>query len=127
MKIDHLVMTVGNIEETCGFYEKILGMRVVTLRDGRKELHFGDQKIKIYGTEKRRDPEPLNPAPGSLDICLVTSIALCRVVEHLDSFGIEIIRGPLRRMGSMGPIESIYFRDPDGNLIEMANYVGDMG
>jgi catechol 2,3-dioxygenase-like lactoylglutathione lyase family enzyme len=122
MKIDHIVLTVRNMDRTCKFYSRALGLRIVKLRDGRKELQFGEQKIKVYEVDKGPELQAMNPVPGSLDICFVTTIALPHVVDHLNAAGIHIEDGPVRKMGAAGPIESIYVRDPDGNLVEIANY-----
>jgi catechol 2,3-dioxygenase-like lactoylglutathione lyase family enzyme len=121
MKIDHIVLTVNNMDRTCKFYSRVLGLRVVKLRDGRKELQFGEQKIKVYEAEKGPELQARYPSPGALDICFITTIALRHVVQHLKSLGIPIEDGPIRKMGASGPIESIYVRDPDGNLVEIAN------
>lgn len=111
------------MDRTCKFYSRALGLRVVKLRDGRKELQFGDQKIKVYEADKGPELQAMNPIPGSLDICFVTTIALRHVVDHLNAAGIHIEDGPVRKMGASGPIESIYVRDPDGNLVELSNYI----
>jgi catechol 2,3-dioxygenase-like lactoylglutathione lyase family enzyme len=123
MRIDHIVLTVTNADRTCKFYARALGLRVVKLRDGRKELQFGEQKMKVYEVDKGSGMQAKYPLPGTLDICFVTTIALRHVAEHVRSLGIDIEAGPVRRMGACGPIESIYIRDPDGNLVEIANYV----
>ncbi len=123
MKIDHIVLTVNNVDRTCKFYSRALGLRVVKLRDGRKELQFGEQKIKVYEVDRGPDLQAVNPAVGSLGICFATTIDLRHVANHLRGLGVPIEGGPVRKMGTLGPIESIYVRDPDGNLVEIANYV----
>lgn len=122
-RIDHLALTVNNIEKTCGFYSRVLGMQVITFGNGRKGLLFGDQKINLHEAGREYESKALNPAPGSADICLITSIPLDRVTDHIKSSGIEIVDGTVNRQGAMGPIESIYVRDPDGNLVEISNYL----
>ncbi len=121
-RIDHLVLTVRDIPATCGFYSCVLGMQVVTLGD-RKALQFGGQKINLHERGKEFEPKALRPTPGSGDLCFITEVPLPQVVDHIRSCGIQIIEGPVRRTGAVGPMESIYIRDPDGNLIEVSNYL----
>jgi catechol 2,3-dioxygenase-like lactoylglutathione lyase family enzyme len=122
-RLDHLVLTVRNIEVTCDFYSRSLGMKVVTFGNNRKALQFGRQKINLHERGKEFDPKAANPTPGSGDLCFITEVPLPRVVEHIRSCGVEILEGPVRRTGAVGPIESIYLRDPDGNLTEVSNYL----
>jgi catechol 2,3-dioxygenase-like lactoylglutathione lyase family enzyme len=121
--IDHLVLTVRNIAATCEFYSRVLGMHVVTFGEGRKALKFGRQKFNLHELGKEFEPRAEAPMPGAIDICLLATTPLAKVLEHLRSAGVTIIEGPVRRTGATGPIVSIYFRDPDLNLIEIANYV----
>ncbi len=120
--IDHLVMTVKDIDTTCTFYAQTLGMRIVTFAGGRKALAFGTQKINLHQYHHEFEPKAQNPTPGSADICLVTSSSLEDVIAHLTSCGVPIIEGPVERTGAQGPILSVYIRDPDMNLIEISNY-----
>jgi catechol 2,3-dioxygenase-like lactoylglutathione lyase family enzyme len=122
-RIDHLVFTVRDIESTCDFYVRVLGMQVVTFGTARKALQFGQQKINLHEVGKEFEPKALKPTAGSGDICFVTQIPLQEVVEHMRLEGVEIVEGPVRREGAMGPIESVYIRDPDGNLVELGKYV----
>ena len=122
-RLDHLVLTVQNIERTCDFYSRALGMKVVTFGNNRKALQFGRQKINLHERGKEFDPKAANPTPGSGDLCFITETPLPQVKEHIRSCGVEILEGPVRRTGAVGPIESIYLRDPDGNLIEVSNYL----
>ncbi|XP_044538544.1 glyoxalase domain-containing protein 5 [Gracilinanus agilis] len=121
--IDHLVMTVKSIEESAAFYSKALGMQVVTFKGNRKALRFGNQKFNLHEVGKEFDPKAQNPAPGSVDVCLVTERPLRDVAKHLKACDIPIEEGPVTRTGALGPIESVYFRDPDGNLIEVSKYL----
>jgi len=121
-RIDHLVLTVYDIAATCDFYSRVLGMRVVTFGDGRKALQFGQQKINLHQRGKEFEPRALQPTPGSADLCLVTQVPLREVKDRLRACGVAILEGPVKRTGAMGPIHSIYIRDPDGNLIEVSNY-----
>lgn len=123
-RIDHVVLTVRSIEKTCDFYSRTLGMQVVTFGEGRKALAFGEQKINLHQAGKEFEPKALNPTPGSADLCFITQVPLARVIDHVKACGVEIAEGPVRRTGARGPIESIYIRDPDSNLIEISNYVG---
>jgi len=123
--LDHFVLTVKDIEATCGFYSKVLGMQVVTFAEGRKALAFGSQKFNLHEQGKEFDPKAHRPTPGSGDICLITSVALAEVVAHLDACGVEIIDGPVKRTGAVGTLLSVYFRDPDLNLIEVSTYIRD--
>jgi catechol 2,3-dioxygenase-like lactoylglutathione lyase family enzyme len=121
--IDHIVLTVKDIEATCAFYGKALGMQVVTFGEGRKALTFGSQKINLHQQGKEFEPKAHRPTPGSGDICLITSVALAEVIAHLNACRVEIIDGPVERTGAVGALLSVYFRDPDLNLIEVSNYM----
>jgi catechol 2,3-dioxygenase-like lactoylglutathione lyase family enzyme/uncharacterized protein YndB with AHSA1/START domain len=121
--LDHLVLTVRDIEKTCEFYHNTLGMEVITLGEGRKALKFGDQKINLHQTTSGIEPKAKNPAPGSVDICLIALTEISTVTAELKSKGIEIIEGPIEKTGAHGKILSVYINDPDGNLIEISNYI----
>ena len=123
--LDHLVLTVKDIDATCAFYSKVLGMNVVAFGGGRKALAFGSQKINLHQQGQEFDPKAHRPTPGSGDICLITSIALPEVLAHLKACGVEVIDGPVKRTGAVGTLLSVYFRDPDLNLIEVSNYIRD--
>lgn len=120
--IDHLVLTVKNIDETCTFYTEVLGMNIVTFGEGRKALSFGQQKINLHEVGKEFEPKATNSTSGSADLCLITDFPLSEVVNHFNKLGILIEEGPIKRTGAVGPITSVYIRDPDGNLIEVSNY-----
>lgn len=119
--LDHLVLTVADIEATCAFYARVLGMRVVTFGEGRKALAFGEQKINLHWHGHAFDPKARVPTPGSADLCFLTATPLAQVAEELRAAAVPIEDGPVQRTGARGPILSLYFRDPDGNLIEVAN------
>lgn len=121
-RLDHLVLTVKNISATCDFYSRALGMEVVTFGKNRKALAFGSQKINLHEAGHEVDPKARRPTPGSADLCFITQEPVSRITEHFNRLGIEIIEGPVNRTGALGPIESVYFRDPDENLIEISNY-----
>ncbi|MGC0153352.1 VOC family protein [Chromobacterium vaccinii] len=117
--IDHIVLTVRDIETAVDFYRRALKLEAVTFGNGRRALRFGNQKInlQLLGQETRN-----HAAIGGGDLCLISRLPLTEVVEHLKGEGIAIIEGPVTRSGAMGPITSVYFNDPDGNLIEVATY-----
>ncbi len=121
-RLDHLVLTVADLEKTCDFYSRALGMRAVTFGDGRRALTFGGQKINLHKAGKEFEPHADHPTPGSADICFITGTPLKEVLERLESHGVQVIEGPVEREGALGPMKSVYFRDPDGNLIEVSNY-----
>ena len=123
VRIDHIVLTVRDIEKTCNFYVHVLGMQVETFQNGRKALRFGGQKINLHEVGKEFEPKAMEPTPGSADLCFITYDTLDSVIAHIRSCGIDILEGPVQRIGAMGPIESVYLRDPDGNLIEIANNI----
>jgi catechol 2,3-dioxygenase-like lactoylglutathione lyase family enzyme len=121
-RLDHLVLTVADIAATCRFYECVLGMQTVTFGEGRKALGFGRAKINLHQAGKEFEPKAEKPTPGSADLCLIAETPLSQVIDHVKVCGIAIELGPVARTGATGPITSIYFRDPDRNLIEVANY-----
>ncbi|MGP1396778.1 MAG: VOC family protein [Inquilinaceae bacterium] len=119
-RIDHLVLTVASIAATCDFYARVLGMEVVTFDDGRKALRFGVHKINLHETGREFLPRAARPTPGSGDICLIAAVPLETVIAHLERLEVPIEEGPVARSGATGPLRSIYIRDPDGNLVEIA-------
>jgi len=120
--LDHLVLTVNSIDTTCEFYATILGMDVVTFGNDRKSLRFGSQKINLHESGREFEPKAHRPTSGSADLCLITSVPIMDVIEHLRQQNVEIIEGPVKRAGAAGAIESVYIRDPDLNLLEISNY-----
>lgn len=120
--IDHIVLTVKDIDVTCAFYALALGMSITTLGAGRKALSFGTQKINLHRHGNEIEPKAKKPTPGSADLCFMTAVPVLQVIEHLRTCGVEILEGPVPRSGAVGAITSVYFRDPDGNLIEVANH-----
>jgi catechol 2,3-dioxygenase-like lactoylglutathione lyase family enzyme len=120
--IDHVVLTVKDISATCEFYSKVLGMGIVTFGQGRKALAFGSQKINLQQSGRESTLIAEKPTPGSADICFVTSVPVSEVTAHLNSCGVRLIGGPVERDGARGKMVSVYFRDPDLNLVEVSNY-----
>ena len=122
-RLDHLVLTVADIGRTCDFYAQVLGMSVETFGAGRTALKFGRQKFNLHQQGREFEPKADRPTPGSADLCLIATTPLDSVVAHLQAKGVAIEEGPIARTGATGPIVSVYFRDPDQNLIEVSNYV----
>ncbi len=119
--LDHLVITVEDVEATASFYSRTLGMEIVTFAGGRKALSFGVQKINLHQRGRDFEPKAQQPTPGSADLCFITSVPIAEVVKHLSSCNVAVLEGPVKRTGATGPILSVYFRDPDMNLIEVSN------
>jgi len=119
--LDHLVLTVADIENTCNFYQTVLGFEVITFKGDRKALKFGHQKINLHQLGKEFEPKALQPTPGSADLCFISDTPISEVVTHLNQLNIQIEEGPVERTGAMHPILSVYIRDPDQNLIEISN------
>ncbi len=120
--IDHFVLTVADIERTCDFYEKTLGMARKEFKPGRVALYFGTCKINLHPAQNVvADQLPQNPTPGSADVCLIAETPIDEIVANLKACGVEIRVGPDERSGARGPILSVYFYDPDNNLIEVSN------
>ena len=118
--LDHLVLTVADVGRTRDFYERVLGMESVVFGERRHALAFGAQKINLHEAGREFEPKAAAPTPGSADLCFLTNASVAEVVEHLEVNSVEIIEGPVRRMGATDPITSVYFRDPDGNLLEVS-------
>ena len=120
--LDHLVLTVADVDATLAFYTSGLGMEAVTFA-GRKALHFGSQKINLHQAGKEFEPKASRPTPGSADLCFITATPLDQVVAHLLAAGITVEVGPVERTGAVGKLLSVYLRDPDLNLLEISNYL----
>jgi catechol 2,3-dioxygenase-like lactoylglutathione lyase family enzyme len=121
-RLDHLVLTVANIDVTIDFYTKALGMEAVTFGD-RKALRFGRQKINLHQHGHEFEPKAAHPTPGSADLCFIICDPLEQAIRHLATLSIRIEKGPSERAGAVGKLVSVYLRDPDNNLIEISNYV----
>ena len=118
-RLDHLILPVRDVDATCEFYQRVLGMEIETFGGGRTALRFGRQKINLEPTgELTAD----RAAPGPGHLCFVTSAPLAEWMAHLASCGVALTEGPVKRSGAEGPIESIYLRDLDDNSIEIATY-----
>jgi len=121
-RIDHIVLTAFDVDRTIDFYSRVMGMEPITFAGGRRGLAFGRQKINLHQAGREYEPKALKPVPGSLDLCFITETPLENVIAALRENGIVIVDGPVPKTGALGPMTSVYFRDPDGNLIEVSNY-----
>ena len=122
-RIDHLVLTVADIERTVDFYRRALGMERVEFAGGRVALQCGMQKINLHQAGREFDPKAQRPTPGSADICLIADTPVAQIIEHLLAQEVSVIEGPIERSGASGPITSVYLCDPNGNLLEVSNYI----
>ncbi len=122
-RLDHLVLTVADIERTCEFYARVLGFEVVTFAGGRKALAFGEQKFNLHQAGREFEPKAANPTPGSADLCLISASPIGEVLDHLRRCRVPVEDGPVPRTGASGRIISVYIRDPDQNLIEISHYI----
>ena len=120
--IDHVVLTVADMDKTIDFYTRVLGMRLEIFGEGRKALAFGDQKFNLQDGKSKVDIMAVakHPTPGSVDLCLLAETPLDQVIAELAEKGVPIDTGPVKRTGARFPIRSVYIRDPDGNLIEIS-------
>jgi catechol 2,3-dioxygenase-like lactoylglutathione lyase family enzyme len=123
--LDHLVLTVKNINKTLAFYELVLGMSREKIGDCRTALKFGNQKINLHEYGNEFEPKAFTAMPGAADLCFITASPLDAALEHVSNHGVDIIAGPVTRTGATGTLISFYFRDPDNNLIEVANVQDD--
>ncbi|WP_217477114.1 VOC family protein [Stutzerimonas stutzeri] len=119
--LDHLVLTVADLDATVDFYTRMLGMQAVTFGEGRQALAFGNQKINLHQAGREFEPKAERPTPGSADLCFIVATPLEQVIAHLEAQQVAIVEGPVKRTGATGPIRSVYLRDPDSNLIELSN------
>jgi catechol 2,3-dioxygenase-like lactoylglutathione lyase family enzyme len=127
-RLDHIVLTVKDIDATCDFYTRVLGMtveRFVPPAGGveRVALHFGLNKINLHKAGAEFEPHARAPGTGTGDFCMITGTPIEQAAAHVRDCGVAIEAGPVERTGAKGPIRSIYFRDPDGNLLELSNYL----
>ena len=123
--LDHLVLTVEDVARTAVWYEQVLGMRVVKSDTGRTSLLFGSQKINLHPASGPYSPHAAHPTPGSADLCFLTDTTLEEVAAHLSRCGVPIEEGPVERIGAIGPMRSLYIRDPGANLIEISVPIAD--
>ena len=123
-RIDHFVLTVRDLQTSLRFYERVLGARVVPPVGGRgpTAVAFGRQKINLHEKGREFEPKATHPTMGAGDFCLITEAPIDAVMRHLEACGAAVEVGPVPRHGALGPMTSVYFRDPDGNLVEVAKY-----
>lgn len=125
-RIDHLVLTCADLERSASWYQRVLGMERETFGpDRRTALRFGSQKLNLHQERAEFRPNAKEARPGSIDICFITAIAAADVARHLGGCGVAIELGPVEKIGALGPMTSVYCRDPDGNLIEIATYLSE--
>ena len=122
-RLDHLVLTVADIDATVEFYTRVLGMTAVAFGTGRTALAFGRSKVNLHEAGHEFEPKAHRPTPGSAGLCLIAADPLEQVIEELAAHRVPIEEGPVERTGATGPILSVYFRDPDRNLIEVSTYL----
>ena len=122
-RLDHLVLTVKDIDITVEFYTAVLGMDKVVFKGGRIALAFGSQKINLHELGNEFEPKADQVQSGSADLCFIVEQPIEEVIQHLLDHNVRMIEGPVNRTGALGKIVSVYVRDPDGNLIELSNYV----
>jgi catechol 2,3-dioxygenase-like lactoylglutathione lyase family enzyme len=124
-RLDHLVLTVRDLERTIAWYRDVAGMRPVTFGDDRRALAFGDQKINLHQAGREFEPKAATPLPGSADLCFIVDERPDDLGRRLQLLGVTIELGPVPRDGALGTLTSFYLRDPDGNLVELSSYGGD--
>ncbi|TWC30578.1 hypothetical protein FBY03_12368 [Pseudomonas sp. SJZ079] len=105
------------------FYQRVLGMRHEVFGEGRHALCFGQQKFNLHQLGREFEPKAKTPTPGAIDLCLITAWPLGRLLAHLQEQGVQLEQGPVPRTGALCPVESVYFRDPDDNLLEVSRYL----
>lgn len=120
--IDHLVLTVADIDKTVEFYQAVMGMQRIDFAQGRVALAFGKQKINLHHVGNEFEPKAACVTPGSADLCFIIDTPIQLALSELQQMGVTVIDGPVKRTGATGVLVSVYFRDPDGNLIEISNY-----
>ncbi|MDA8093035.1 MAG: VOC family protein [Betaproteobacteria bacterium] len=126
-RLDHCVLTVADLEASAAFYTEVLGMEARRLENGRTTLCFGAQRINLHPWGGEYEPKAQRPTPGSADLCFLTPVSMADVLDHLGACQVAVIAGPVERSGAAGRLLSVYFRDPDGNLIEVANRIEENG
>ena len=118
--LDHIVLTTAHTERCIDFYTRVLGMKLERFGEGRMALKFGGQKINLHERGKEFEPKATAASPGTLDICFIAAVPLKDLIARLAACNVPIIEGPVMKTGALGPIRSVYVRDPDGNLVEIS-------
>ena len=123
-RLDHLVVTCADIETSASWYQRVLGMEREEFDENRRTaLKFGGQKLNLHEAGREFKPNAANAGVGTQDLCFITAVDADDVVAHLEHCGVAIEEGPVPKVGALGPMMSVYCRDPDGNLIEVASYL----
>ncbi len=124
-RLDHLVVTCADIETTASWYQRVLGMEREEFDENRRTaLKFGGQKLNLHEVGREFSPNAAKAAAGTQDLCFITAVDADDLVAHLKHCGVPVELGPVPKVGALGPMNSVYCRDPDGNLIEVASYLG---
>jgi catechol 2,3-dioxygenase-like lactoylglutathione lyase family enzyme len=126
-RVDHIVLTTRELQACIRFYTEVLGMKLERFRTPTEErlaLSFGAQKINLHEWGREFSPRAHVAVPGSLDLCFIAAVPLQKVIEKLKAEQIAILEGPVRKTGALGPMQSVYVRDPDLNLVEISEYAG---
>jgi catechol 2,3-dioxygenase-like lactoylglutathione lyase family enzyme len=123
MSLDHLVLTVRDIDKTVKFYTEVMGMNLTIFGNNRKALAFGTQKINLHQFKHEFEPKADASTPGSADLCFLSETPISEIMSDLQSHNVAVLEGPVQRTGARGLILSVYFRDPDQNLIEVSNLI----
>lgn len=121
--LDHFVLTVKDIDKTVEFYENVLGMKKEIFKENRIALKYGNSKINLHQLGNEFEPKAFNVKTGSADLCFIIDTPIIEAKKYIESLGIKIEEGIVKRTGANGEINSIYLRDPDKNLIELSNYI----
>ncbi len=125
-RLDHMVLTCADLEVTASWYQRVLGMEREEFGEERRTaLKFGGQKINLHQRGQEAQPNARHAAPGTGDLCFITAVGTEDVVEHLRECSVTVEVGPVARAGALGPMRSVYCRDPDGTLVEIATYLPD--
>ena len=121
-RFDHVVFAVRDVDRTCAFFARVLGMEKITFDGGRVALGFGRHKINLHQAGREYQPRAAQALPGTQDLCFITRVPLAEAMAHARACGVGVELGPVRKSGALGEMQSFYFRDPDGNLVEVSNY-----
>jgi catechol 2,3-dioxygenase-like lactoylglutathione lyase family enzyme len=125
-RLDHIVLTCKDVDISANWYQRVLGMEREEFGEQRRTaLKFGGQKLNLHQAGREFKPNAAAAAPGSQDLCFITAVGPAEVMGHLDHCGVTVEEGPVDKTGSLGPIVSVYCRDPDGNLVEISSYLTD--
>lgn len=125
--LDHIVLTVADVERTCHFYGELLGLEILRYAHGRRAVLFGGQKISLHQHGREFEPHSREPTPGAVELCFIATEPVTQVADELERKGVDILLPPHPRTGARGALQSLFLYDPDGNLVEISNYVDGAG